>query len=194
MSRKTRRQKLSSQEKKIWFRKIFIFLRVNGIPFRMGWRPQLQVLEELAGYVSSKSEIHHRAIETYYACLDRRPDLLVPNERMGWASVSGGTKRQKEDRSLQMKRFYLSYEWRKLRYLTLKKYGRRCMACGETKGKMHVDHIKPVRKYWELRLDPTNLQVLCEVCNHGKGSWDETDHRPPQRPRISRPRLRLVEK
>lgn len=40
-----------------------------------------------------------------------------------------------------------------------------------------VDHIKPVRKYWHLRLDPDNLQVLCADCNRAKGNWDETDFR-----------------
>ncbi len=75
--------------------------------------------------------------------------------------------------------FYKSYEWRKLRYTTLLKYGRKCMCCGVEKGVFNVDHIKPLRKYWELRLDPDNVQVLCKECNHGKGNWDETDHRPP---------------
>ena len=74
--------------------------------------------------------------------------------------------------------FYQSYEWRRLRYFVLKNYGRKCMLCGTTEGAMHGDHIKPLRKYWELRLDPENIQILCEVCNHGKGNWDETDWRP----------------
>ena len=43
---------------------------------------------------------------------------------------------------------------------------------------MNVDHIKPRKKYPELALDKSNLQVLCEECNHGKGNWDETDWRP----------------
>lgn len=58
--------------------------------------------------------------------------------------------------------------------------GRRCVCCGaspETGAVMHVDHIKPRRKFPQLALDPDNLQVLCEECNHGKGSWDETDWR-----------------
>ena len=62
-----------------------------------------------------------------------------------------------------------------------------CQVCGikNHKGlgrsvKIHVDHIKPIRKHWELRLDPENTQVLCEACNHGKGSWDETDFRPDE--------------
>lgn len=82
--------------------------------------------------------------------------------------------------TLRAQVFYESYEWRKLRYEILLKNGKRCSCCGATPEQgifLHVDHIKPLRKYWSLRLDPTNLQVLCEVCNHGKGNWDETDHR-----------------
>ena len=77
-------------------------------------------------------------------------------------------------------KFYESYEWRKLRYRILKRDGAQCQLCGATRAdglKLHVDHIKPLRKNWSLRLDPKNLQVLCEVCNHGKGNWDETDWR-----------------
>jgi len=74
-------------------------------------------------------------------------------------------------------RFYRSFEWKKLRYATLLRYGRRCMCCGSMDGPFHVDHIKPIRKYWNLRLDPENTQVLCDGCNYGKGSWDETDFR-----------------
>lgn len=44
-----------------------------------------------------------------------------------------------------------------------------------------VDHIKPISKHWHLRLDPDNLQVLCNDCNKGKGAWDETDYRPQSR-------------
>lgn len=77
-------------------------------------------------------------------------------------------------------RFYASYEWRKLRYKVLLTYGRKCMCCGSVDGPFHVDHIKSLRFNWSLRLDETNLQVLCEVCNHGKGNWDATDHRAVQ--------------
>lgn len=44
--------------------------------------------------------------------------------------------------------------------------------------KIVVDHIKPLSKFWHLRLERSNLQVLCDECNMGKGAWDETDHRP----------------
>jgi 5-methylcytosine-specific restriction endonuclease McrA len=77
--------------------------------------------------------------------------------------------------------FLKSYEWRRLRMVVLKKYGRRCQCCGASGSDgvtvIHVDHIKPRRQFPELALDVTNLQVLCEACNHGKGNWDETDWR-----------------
>jgi 5-methylcytosine-specific restriction endonuclease McrA len=62
----------------------------------------------------------------------------------------------------------------------LKKYGTRCQCCGATPAdgvKMNVDHIKPRKLFPQLALDISNLQVLCEVCNHGKGNWDMTDWR-----------------
>ncbi len=76
--------------------------------------------------------------------------------------------------------FLESYEWRSLRYEVLKLHGAKCQLCNHSREdglKMHVDHIKPRKKYPQLALDINNLQVLCEVCNHGKGNWDETDWR-----------------
>ena len=64
--------------------------------------------------------------------------------------------------------------------LALKENDGRCECCGRGRNDgiiLHVDHIKPRKKYPELALDPKNLQVLCNECNHGKGNWDETDWR-----------------
>lgn len=72
--------------------------------------------------------------------------------------------------------FYDSWEWKRVRYDYLRTTDRRCMCCGSPKW-LHVDHIVPVRKDWSRRLDPTNLQVLCEECNRGKASRDTTDFR-----------------
>ena len=81
------------------------------------------------------------------------------------------------------KGFLESYAWRKLRMKVLKAYGARCQCCGRSRSnnvEIHVDHIKPRRKYPELALEFSNLQVLCHECNHGKGNWDETDWREPR--------------
>lgn len=78
--------------------------------------------------------------------------------------------------------FLLSYEWRRLRMEVIKERGARCECCGASPKDgivINVDHIKPRRKYPELALTKANLQVLCGVCNHGKGNWDETDWRDP---------------
>lgn len=78
------------------------------------------------------------------------------------------------------KEFLMSFEWRRLRMMALKKYGPKCMCCGatpQTGAVMNVDHIKPRKTHPHLALDIDNLQVLCEECNHGKGNWDRTDWR-----------------
>ena len=76
--------------------------------------------------------------------------------------------------------FLESYEWRVLRMKALKLHGARCQCCGASPkdgAVMNVDHVKPRRHHPELALDLSNLQVLCNPCNHGKGSWDDTDWR-----------------
>jgi 5-methylcytosine-specific restriction endonuclease McrA len=76
--------------------------------------------------------------------------------------------------------FLESYEWRRARMEALKKCGARCQCCGAAPKdgiRVNVDHIKPRKLYPELALDLNNLQILCEVCNHGKGNWDMTDWR-----------------
>lgn len=82
------------------------------------------------------------------------------------------------------KAFYRSYEWKKLRYAVLKDSSGRCGLCGvssEDGARLNVDHIKPLHKYPELALSRGNLQVLCGTCNQGKGRWDETDWRIPDK-------------
>lgn len=76
--------------------------------------------------------------------------------------------------------FLKSFEWRKLRYEVIKKYNSKCMCCGakpDDNVYLCVDHIKPRKTHPELALEISNLQVLCNVCNHGKGNWSDTDWR-----------------
>lgn len=92
------------------------------------------------------------------------PDISAPTYNL---------KQQVSDEDIE--KFYKSFEWKRLRYEALRKYGARCSCCGakpETNNdiEIRVDHIKPIRFYWEKRLDIDNLQVLCNCCNWGKGS------------------------
>ncbi len=77
--------------------------------------------------------------------------------------------------------FLLSAEWRRLRMLVITKRGARCECCGASPKDgvtvINVDHIKPRRNFPQLALVESNLQILCAVCNHGKGNWDQTDWR-----------------
>lgn len=77
--------------------------------------------------------------------------------------------------------FYASAEWRQVRDKVLAVYGRRCMACSRSECDgvaIHVDHIRPLKRFWALRLDPDNLQILCADCNRAKASRSEIDLRP----------------
>lgn len=70
--------------------------------------------------------------------------------------------------------------WRQVRYQALKNNGARCQCCGATSRdgvQIHVDHIKPRATHPNLALSLDNLQILCDDCNIGKGSWDDTDWR-----------------
>lgn len=80
----------------------------------------------------------------------------------------------------EIRAFYQSPEWKRLRYAALVRHGRRCGACGARPSdgaRIVVDHIKPVRTHPHLRLKLSNLQTLCDACNVGKGSRDRTDWR-----------------
>lgn len=88
----------------------------------------------------------------------------------------------------EIRAFYKSEEWKKARYRQLVRSST-CAACGASAkkdgAKMNVDHIKPLHKYWDLRLSPKNLQTLCSACNWGKGHT-EKDWRKKPRTRRSR--------
>ncbi len=85
--------------------------------------------------------------------------------------------------------FLSCFEWRKLRMEVIKERGAKCECCGATPEhgvRINVDHIKPRKEFPALALTKTNLQVLCEDCNHGKGNWDKTDWRADRSARVDR--------
>jgi 5-methylcytosine-specific restriction endonuclease McrA len=79
------------------------------------------------------------------------------------------------------KNFYSTFQWRKLRYAVISECDGRCQACGRSAKDgitLNVDHIEPLSKAWDRRLDRSNLQVLCGDCNHGKLNYAAKDWRP----------------
>lgn len=108
------------------------------------------------------------------------------NEPEALSAKKAKAKTKKPNPYRERRDFYKSWEWRTLRMEALKRHGPTCQCCGARAGqetaagepvRICVDHIKPVSKYWALRLDPENLQILCDECNQGKGAWDQTDWR-----------------
>ena len=117
-------------------------------------------------------------LATYVASLD--PDDFT---KLDGAVAPKLAKKYRSQNRIQT--FLHSWDWKRLRYQVLTERGRECEACGANPSQIvdgkrvtiQVDHIKPISKYWHLRLEKSNLQCLCSACNMGKGNWDETDWR-----------------
>jgi 5-methylcytosine-specific restriction endonuclease McrA len=85
--------------------------------------------------------------------------------------------------------FLASQEWIELRYRVLRESDGRCCLCGRGAAdgaKLNVDHIKPRRTHPSLALVRSNLQVLCSLCNRGKGNRSDDWRRSPS---LARPWL-----
>jgi 5-methylcytosine-specific restriction endonuclease McrA len=109
---------------------------------------------------------------------ERIPDFLLNVFNSGRCVIvnDNNKKRLYKEKKARVISFYMTPEWRKLRIKVLRKYGRSCMKCNDTK-KIHVDHIKPRSLFPELEMDFENLQVLCKVCNEEKSNHHYTDYR-----------------
>ncbi len=70
-----------------------------------------------------------------------------------------------------------SARWKSLRMAVLERDGFACRLCGTPRGRLEVDHIKPVRTHPELSFDPSNLQSLCPQC-HTRKTRLECGHPP----------------
>lgn len=137
------------------------------------------------GKMSKKGDDRYRLKGFYNEALAKSARAKERIRRRRRKKKSKSTAAEEKERVQQPKRlsnkaFYASWEWKRLRYSILLERGARCECCGASKDDgvaIVVDHIRPIRRFWELRLDPENCQVLCNDCNMGKGSDDETDWR-----------------
>jgi hypothetical protein len=162
---------MKRKEKKDWF------------PDTIEWSYNRQVAYEKAAKKKLMRYVIHSLNEDWYGLtvdkaikiFARHHDLEIKGPLKDWLYqlyVSGENDCLKK----QDPGFYLSYEWIILRKSVLKKYGYRCLKCGEARH-ICVDHIKPRSKYPELSLDLDNLQVLCRSCNSSKGDRNTEDYR-----------------
>ncbi len=111
-------------------------------------------------------------------------ETFVPQQREVCSNcVEARDGKQKKRRTSKIKNelklnFYSTDAWIKLRFDVLKD-ATHCLCCGASKkeARLTADHVKPIWKHPELKLDKGNLQVLCMLCNKGKGGRNETDFR-----------------
>ena len=71
--------------------------------------------------------------------------------------------------------FYRSLAWKRMRMQILAGDNGLCVKCKEGKRitpATMVDHVIPLRIAWDRRLDPSNLQALCERCHRAKTASD----------------------
>jgi len=88
----------------------------------------------------------------------------------------------RRDHHRYSKRVTRTKRWQVLRAEILERDKYRCRSCG-TRGRLEVDHIKPVRTHPELSYAPGNLQCLCPSC-HTRKTRIECGHPPPREDRL----------
>lgn len=76
-----------------------------------------------------------------------------------------------------------SSRWKALRLIALRRDEFKCVKCG-VRGRLEVDHIKPVRDAPELAFALDNLQALCAPC-HTRKTRIECGHAPPSPERLA---------
>lgn len=155
-------------------------------PLQAGWGKQLMPsitpefeLKFLKSLEVPKKGSKKKKGYTPYGQKDASPNPDLSNRfptNTEWKEIAARAKKDANDR------FFKSEEWRTVRYKVITLHNGQCAACGRSKKEhgcvMHVDHIIPRSWQPELALEISNLQLLCEDCNLGKGNRDSTDWRP----------------
>ena len=76
------------------------------------------------------------------------------------------------------KRVTSTRRWQVLRHIVLERDGWACVDCGQTRGRLEIDHVQPVRARPDLAFDPANCAVRCPPC-HTRKTRIECGHPPP---------------
>lgn len=85
----------------------------------------------------------------------------------------------KYKRDKEAAKFYSSKAWQVLREQALTRdlgLCQHCLANKELTSAEEVDHILPVKFFWEYRLDIDNLQALCHQCHSIKTKQDKKEY------------------
>jgi len=84
----------------------------------------------------------------------------------------------KRDYHRHSKRITSTRRWQVLRMAVLERDGWACVDCGATRGRLEIDHVKPVRARPDLAFDPANCAARCTPC-HTRKTRIECGHPAP---------------
>jgi 5-methylcytosine-specific restriction enzyme A len=96
-------------------------------------------------------------------CIHPGCSQLVPR---GYCSTHGA-------KHVQVRRWYATQRWFRLRDVVLREAAYTCARCHRVQIDLQVDHIRPHDDDPGLFWNPKNLQALCLVC-HARKSRHET--------------------
>ncbi len=142
-----------------------------------------KVFDAYYRYLQAEEEQKELIIKTFVAYREERLESMRRTRERRKAkqnAVVGEMSAQSKYSHKNAEILYNSPEWQKLRYFVLKRDNGVCQLCGRGRKDgvvLHVDHIVPLSVDWSKRLDPNNLQTLCEDCNLGKSNKDCIDWR-----------------
>ena len=142
-----------------------------------------KVFDAYYRYLQAEEEQKELIIKTFVAYREERLESMRRTRERRKAkqnAVVGEASEQSKYSRTNAEILYNSPEWQKLRYFVLKRDNGICQLCGRGRKDgvvLHVDHIVPLSVDWSKRLDPNNLQTLCEDCNLGKSNKDCIDWR-----------------
>ncbi len=77
------------------------------------------------------------------------------------------TRTPRQQYARHSKRVTSTRRWQVLRHAILERDGWKCRSCG-ARGRLEIDHIRPVRTAPDRAFDPANLQALCGPCHTRK--------------------------
>ena len=159
--------RLTSYNKKpVYYHENCVVTGVWMNPRHDGWH-EIHYENEKERFITTTK--HAFIADTYKAGQRGVWTISYNNNRVNYIQPFGGSPEEAGD-------FYHSLEYLEKRYLAIKRSEGKCEAC-ESRESIQVDHIKPRSLYPKLELELSNLQVLCQKCNLGKGNTDTTDFR-----------------
>ncbi|WP_078392089.1 HNH endonuclease [Shouchella patagoniensis] len=104
--------------------------------------------------------------------------LTEKDKRDKWIQYDKTKRYTEENKSYNA--FYKSPQWIGMREAVKRRDKGLCVKCQMQKRLVPmaiVDHIRPLKDDWSLRLNPENLQSLCHACHNIKTARENADRK-----------------